>query len=140
MDELAGFIGAYAEAWNSGDLHGIVGAYATPCVVVKDGWVLRHDDVAAKHRYFGDLLASNRREGQHTWSVAELEPRPLGRDAAMVTVRWVCRRPDDSVIWDFLDSYRSPPTRAGGASWATWCMPEAGQVSRRFSKTIDRRS
>jgi hypothetical protein len=23
----------------------------------------------------------------------------------MVMVRWVCRRPGGSVIWDFLDSY-----------------------------------
>jgi hypothetical protein len=23
----------------------------------------------------------------------------------MVTVRWHCRRPDGSMLWDFLDSY-----------------------------------
>jgi hypothetical protein len=25
--------------------------------------------------------------------------------AAMVTVRWVCHRPNGSIIWDFHDSY-----------------------------------
>jgi hypothetical protein len=29
----------------------------------------------------------------------------LGRDAAMITVRWIAHRPDRSVLWDFLDSY-----------------------------------
>jgi hypothetical protein len=105
MDDLARFLEAYTDSWNAGDLDGIVGAYATPCFVVKDGRVLRHEDEAGKHRYFGDLLAGNRRQGPHTWSIAELDPRPLGRDAAMVTVRWVCRRPDGSTIWEFLDSY-----------------------------------
>jgi hypothetical protein len=33
-------------------------------------------------------LAGNRRQGPHTWSVGKLDPWPLGRDAAMVTVRW----------------------------------------------------
>jgi hypothetical protein len=47
-----------------------VGAYPTPCFVVKDGRVLRHQD-----------------------------------EAAMVTVRWHCRRPDGSMLWDLLDSY-----------------------------------
>lgn len=89
----------------AGDLDLIVGAYATPCFVVKGGQVLRHQDEAAKRGYFADLLAGNRREGPHTWSIAELDARPLGRDAAMVTVRWVCRRPDGSTIWDFVDSY-----------------------------------
>ena len=86
-DDVAGFIGAYAEAWNSGDLDRIVGAYATPCFVVKGGRVLRNDDEPAKRRYFGDLLAGNRRQGPHLWSVADLDPRLLGRDAAMITVR-----------------------------------------------------
>lgn len=67
--------------------------------------MLRHQDDVAKRRYFGELLAGNRSQGPHTWSVGDLDPRPLGRDAAMVTVRWRCRRPDGSTIWEFLDTY-----------------------------------
>ncbi len=101
----ARFMASYAEAWNVGDLDRVVGAYATPCFVVKGGRVLRHEDEAAKARYFGDLLAGNRREGPQAWSIGRLERRLLGSDAAMVTVRWRCRRPDGSTIWEFLDSY-----------------------------------
>ena len=103
--EVAGFMDAYTGAWNAGDLDAIVASYATPCFVVKGGQVLRHEDEAAKARYFGDLLAGNRREGPHTWSIGHLERRLLGNDAAIVTVRWHCRRPDGSTIWDFLDTY-----------------------------------
>ena len=111
MDELARFMASYAEAWNTGDLDGIVGAYATPCFVVKEGRVLRQQDEPAERRYFGDLLAGNQRQGPHSWAIAELDPRPLGRDAALVTVRWVCRRPDGSTIWEFLDSYLLAPDK-----------------------------
>ena len=34
-----------------------------------------------------------------------LDMHPLGRDAVMITVRWIAHRPDQSVLWDFLDSY-----------------------------------
>jgi ketosteroid isomerase-like protein len=79
-DDVADFIGAYAEAWTCGDLDRIVGAYATPCYVVKDGRVLHHDDEPAKRRYFGDLLAGNRRQGPHLWSVADLDSYLLAAD------------------------------------------------------------
>jgi ketosteroid isomerase-like protein len=107
--DLERFVAAYTQAWNTGDLDGIVDAYATPCFVVKDGQVLRHQDRAAERRYFGELLAGNRSQGPHTRSVGDLDPRPLGRDAAMVTVRWTCRRPDGSTIWEFLDTYLLAP-------------------------------
>jgi hypothetical protein len=103
--EVTRFMDAYTEAWNAGDLDGIVAAHATPCFVVKGGRVLRDEDEAAKARYFGDLLAGNRREGPHTWSIGHLERRPLGSGAAMVTVRWHCRRPDGTTIREPLDSY-----------------------------------
>ena len=35
----------------------------------------------------------------------EVDLRRLGRDGALVTVGWTCRRHDGSVIWEFPDSY-----------------------------------
>jgi hypothetical protein len=71
--DLEGFLAACTRAWNTGDLDGIVDAYATLCFVVKDGQVLRHRDDVAKRRYFGESLAGNRSQGPHTWSVGELD-------------------------------------------------------------------
>jgi hypothetical protein len=51
----------------------------------------------------------NHRQGTHAWSIGDLQVRRLGRDAAMVTVRWICRRPDGSTIWEFLDSSPAGP-------------------------------
>lgn len=72
---------------------------------MKAGQVLRHNDDAAKRRYFAELLASNNQEGPHTWSIGDLKLQRLGSDATLVTVRWIARRPDQSLLWDFLDSY-----------------------------------
>jgi hypothetical protein len=104
-DDPAGFLRWYQRAWNDLDLDRILDAYATPCFVVKGGRVLHHQDDAAKARYFGELLDGNRRQGPHRWDLGDLEQRPLGRDGALVTVCWTCRRPDGSAIWEFLDSY-----------------------------------
>ena len=54
---------------------------------------------------FAELLASNNQEGSHTWSIGDLKLQRLGSDATLVTVRWIARRPDQSLLWDFLDSY-----------------------------------
>jgi len=67
--------------------------------------VLRHNDDVAKRRYFAELLASNNQEGPHTWSIGDLKLQRLGFDATLVTVGWIARRPDQSLLWDFLDSY-----------------------------------
>jgi ketosteroid isomerase-like protein len=104
-DVLRGFITQYGEAWNADDVDAIMNAYATPCFVVKGDRVLRHNDETAKRRYFTELLASNNQHGPHTWSIGDVKLQPLGRDAALATVRWIAQRPDKSVLWDFLDSY-----------------------------------
>jgi alpha-glucosidase (family GH31 glycosyl hydrolase) len=95
--------------------------------------VLRHHDDVAKRRYFGELLAGNRRQGPHTWSVGDLDPRPLGRGAAMVTVRWRCRRPDGSTIWEFLGTYLLAAEQGrwrilGRVHVVDWTNPEAVRV------------
>ncbi|HEY6688095.1 MAG TPA: hypothetical protein VI094_18010 [Propionibacteriaceae bacterium] len=56
-------------------------------------------------RYFAELLASNSQEGPHIWSIRDSKLQRLGSDAALVTVRWIARRPDQSLLWDFRDSY-----------------------------------
>jgi hypothetical protein len=33
------------------------------------------------------------------------ETEVLGADAALATVGWIARRSDQSLLWDFLDSY-----------------------------------
>ena len=82
-------------------------------------------------------MAGNQREGPAYLDIAELDARQLGRDAAMVTVRWVCRRPDGSTIWDFADSYLVALEQAGGASSVTWCTPRAHGPSEGSHEHVD---
>jgi hypothetical protein len=60
-DGLRTFLGAYGGASNTNDVDAIGNAYATPCFVVKSGQVLRHNDDAAKRRYFPELHPTTRR-------------------------------------------------------------------------------
>jgi hypothetical protein len=55
-------------------------------------------------RSLEELFASNQQQGQQP---GHRQPYvcPLGRDAAMITVHWIGRWPDQSVLWDFRDSY-----------------------------------
>ena len=105
MDSPRNFIAAYLAAWNEEDVDRIADSYATPSFVVKGGQVLRQLDEVAKQGYFANLIADNAREGPHTWEIGGLDERRLGKNAALITVRWVARRPDHTMIWDFLDSY-----------------------------------
>jgi hypothetical protein len=104
-DDPVDFLGWYRDGWNALDLDRILDAYATPCFVAKGGRVLHLRDHAAKARHFGDLLAGNRGQGPHRWDLGDVDLRRLGRDGALVTVGWTCRRPDGSTIWEFPDSH-----------------------------------
>jgi hypothetical protein len=65
--------------------------------------VLSHNDQEAMRRYFGELLVSNQDSGFHVWSIGNLDMHPLEvrRDAALITVRWIAQRPNQSLLWDF---------------------------------------
>jgi ketosteroid isomerase-like protein len=115
---LTAFVNDYTAAWNSGDVAAIVDAYATPCFVVKGGRVLRHNDQEAKRRYFEELV-SNQVHGPHVWSIGNLDMHPLGRDAAMITVRWIARRPDQYCSGTFSIPIWWPSRTVVAESWAT---------------------
>jgi hypothetical protein len=71
--------------------------------------------------------------GRTAGNSATSDLRRLGRDGALVTVRWTCRRPDGSVIWEFPDSYLLAVEQAGGGSSGTWSTNEipAGRAGQR---------
>jgi hypothetical protein len=118
--DVAEFFRLYPEAWNSADLDLIANAYATPCFVVKSGQVVRHKDPGAKHRYFADLLAGNQQQGAHTWSIRNVEERPLGRGASMAMRE---------------RQWRGTSSRAGAAGS---CAGVAAQLARRLRASSER--
>lgn len=95
---------AYRDCFNRLDGPGAASHYAAPSFVVKNGGVVRFDS-DTKNDYFASLMSGNAAEGDHVWEIAELAMNQLASNGAIVTVHWIARRPDGSVLWDFMDSY-----------------------------------
>lgn len=106
-DDPDEYLLAYMDAWNRADLDRICDAYHVPAFIYRRGRVEAIPDEGAKRRYFGELLGGTRAEleGGAQWERPFYEATPLGRDSALVTVRWVFRRRDGAVLEDYLDSY-----------------------------------
>jgi hypothetical protein len=106
-DDPDAYLLAYMDAWNQADLDRICDAYHVPALIYKRGRVVAIPDEAAKRTYFGELLGRTRPEleGGARWERPTCRATSLGRDSAMVTVRWILRRHDGSVLEDYLDSY-----------------------------------
>lgn len=95
---------AYRDCFNLLDAPGAGSHYAAPSFVVKNGGVVRIAP-ETKNDYFGSLMSGNATEDHHVWEVAELEVDQPAANGAIVTVRWIARRPDGAVLWDFRDTY-----------------------------------
>ena len=96
---------SYGAVFDAYNLDAIMRQYHTPCFVYKDGNALFFTDEAHKRTYFEDLLARLRTAGVHHSDIADLNATPLGPSSAFVTVHWISRKEDQSVVYDFLDSY-----------------------------------
>jgi hypothetical protein len=51
------------------------------------------------------LLGQYRNAGIDHSDIHDMQLLPLGEHSTDVTVRWVSRGSDDTVIWDYRDSY-----------------------------------
>jgi hypothetical protein len=95
----------YCKAWNDEDLDGIIDSYHLPCFIYKYGALHALLDAHSKRDYISGFLEVNREAGPATWEFLTISLIDLGSNSALATVRWVFRRPDGSVVWDFVDSY-----------------------------------
>jgi hypothetical protein len=99
------FILQYGRAWDNYDIQTILDYYYTPCFIFKSGKVFANVTEEAKRRYFQDLLVIYRQQDYTQAIIPNFEVQALGRNSALITVEWVCKRADSSVVFDFWDSY-----------------------------------
>jgi len=102
---LRTFMDRYCEAWNREDLDAILDAYHVPSFTYKYGTLHAFMDAESRRKYVAGFIEVNRQEGPATWEIASFAVIDLGRNCSLVTARWAFRRPDGSVVWDFVDSY-----------------------------------
>lgn len=99
------FITQYGQAFDNYDLQAILNYYHTPCFVFKTGILFANLDESIKRVNFQDLLESYRQEGYANAEIHNFELISMGQHGGIVTVEWVCRRNDGTVVFDFWDSY-----------------------------------
>jgi len=102
--ELRRFFDGYMGCFDRLDGPGAASYYSTPSFVVKSGRIIRFGP-NEKIEYFSALMDSNAESGDHIWEIAEFDVDLLASNGALATVRWVARRSDRSVLWDFKDTY-----------------------------------
>ena len=96
---------SYCDAWNREDVDAILDVYQVPSFTYKEGKLHTFVDLDSRREYVADFIEVNRKEGPATWEIVSFAVTHLGRNGALITTRWVFRRPDSSVVWDFVDSY-----------------------------------
>jgi len=102
--ELRSFFDGYMDCFDRLDGTAAAVYYSAPSFVVKDGGITRFGP-NEKSDYFSALMDSNTEVGEHVWEIAEFDVDLPAPNGAIATVRWIARRPDRSVIWDFEDTY-----------------------------------
>jgi hypothetical protein len=102
----------YMDCFNRGDGPCAAAYYSAPSFVVKDGEVTRFES-GEKVAYFTALMEANATSGPHKWEMDSFEVALPAANGAFATVRWIARRLDGSVIWDFKDTYVVVDTRQG---------------------------
>jgi len=106
-DDPAAFMTTYMAAWNAADLDRICDAYNVPALVYQQGTVYANDDEKARRTYLGAFLEGTRAElaAGARWESPGHQVTLAGDGGAVVTTRWVFRRPDGTVAEDYPDTY-----------------------------------
>ena len=95
----------YGQAWDEYDLQTILNYYHTLCFIYKNKTLFTNLTQAIKVRYFTDLLESYRQQSYAKAETPHIEVHMLGSDSALVTVEWLCKRADGSIVFDYWDTY-----------------------------------
>ena len=99
------FITDYGRAWDNYDLQTILDYYYMPCFIFKAGQVFANVTEEVKHLYFKNLLDNYKVQNVAHAEIPHCEIKLLGDNSALITVEWVCKRGDGTVVFDFWDSY-----------------------------------
>ena len=95
----------YGQAFDEYDLQTILDFYHTPCYIYKSKTLFANQTEEVKVRYFTELLESYRQQAYARAETPHIDVQMLGTDSALITVEWLCKRADDTVVFDFWDTY-----------------------------------
>lgn len=105
-DFFESLMASYTDAWNREDLDAIGSYYHLPFFSYKDGELEVFADEDLSRADDQKWIGVNRREGPARWERLTSDVQRLGGNAALVTTRWAFRRPDGTLVWDFVDTFQ----------------------------------
>ena len=102
----AEFIDGYIEAFEALDGRKVASFYNAPCLSVRaDGSVHSFGDPVEIEAFFASVLDAYAQEGMAKFSAADLVADPMGRASCRLDCTWTMKRPDDSVIREWRQTY-----------------------------------
>lgn len=114
--EIRRFFGSYTACYNRLDARCAAAHHADPSFVANRGQVVRIN-ADTMFDYFDAVFSENAAEGEHVWEVAALDMNQMAPNGAVVTVDWIARRPDGSILWTSRATYMLADD---GTGWSIW--------------------
>ena len=105
MDDIGRFFARYAERYMASDVDAVGAMYDAPMVAVREGRAMHLPDANAVREHLVGLMAAYAQSGATRADVAQIDPVPLGRSSAMVTVDWHVRDAAGCILKDFRTTY-----------------------------------
>ncbi len=112
-DPFEEYFQSYANAFDESDPERITSHYHCPCTMVNAGSITTFDTRASLLRNMEALLRYNEAEGYDHSAASAFRVDQQARNLAIVDVRWRVYRQDDSVLWDWGNSYNLVDYGAG---------------------------
>jgi ketosteroid isomerase-like protein len=99
------FFRDYALAFDASDSESIASYPALPCTFVNGTFSVSFDSPESIRRNTEEILRHHKAEGYHRATVSDFEVVKQGDNLASVSVRWRVYKSDDSILWEWSNSY-----------------------------------
>ena len=99
------YFSAYAKAYDDFDAQRLAAFFYVPTLMVKTGSVTALVTQDTLSHYLENLVESYRQHGYYKGTIASIEATQWGTWSALVTVHWIIKRNDASILCDLDSSY-----------------------------------
>jgi hypothetical protein len=104
-DDFETYFTAYARAFDDFDADAITSYFCCPCTMVSANFVASLDSPSAIQRNVDGILGHHRAEGYHCARVSDFQTARQAENLAIVSVRWRVYKSDESLLWEWDNSY-----------------------------------
>ena len=104
-DPFESFFKDYALAFDAFDSERITSHLALPCTFVNGGFSISFESPESVRRNTEEILRNHKAEGYNRATVSDFHVVKQAENLAFVSVRWRVYKSDDSILWEWSNSY-----------------------------------